>query len=52
VPRTLAESAGMDTIDALVSLRRSTNEGWLDVRNDVYDAKIADMKGKGVFEAS
>ena len=51
VPRTLAESAGMDTIDALVSLRakHKTKDG-LTYGIDVYDAKIADMKGKGVFE--
>jgi len=49
IPRTLAESAGMDAIDTLVKLRAkhetSQNFGVL-----VDEAKIADMWGKGIVE--
>ncbi len=51
VPRTLAENAGMDAIDALVALRakhgKAGNSAW---GVDVYKGEIADMKGLGVVE--
>lgn len=51
VPRTLAESAGMDAIDTLVDLR--TTHKRADGRDqgvDVYNSKVADMKKLGVIE--
>jgi archaeal chaperonin len=51
VPRTLAENAGMDAIDALVSLRaKHKKEGGEHFGVDVYNSTIADMKALGVFE--
>jgi thermosome len=51
VPKTLAESAGMDAIDALVALRnkhKSAENSAIGI--NVYTAKIEDMKGMGVIE--
>jgi len=50
IPKTLAESAGMDLIDTVVSLRAKHNENlkWHGV--DVYNGKITDMKALGVIE--
>ncbi len=51
VPRTLAESAGMDAIDTLVQLRMKHKKA--DGRSagvNVYTAKIDDMKFLGVIE--
>jgi thermosome len=51
IPRTLAESAGMDAIDTLVDLR--TKHKIADGRDmgvDVYNSKIGDMKRLGVIE--
>ncbi len=51
VPRTLAESAGMDAIDTLVDLRtRHKRADGRDMGVDVYNSKIADMKKLGVIE--
>ena len=51
VPRTLAENAGMDAIDALVSLRaKHKKEDGAHFGVDVYAGTTADMKGLGVFE--
>jgi thermosome len=51
VPRTLAENAGMDAIDALVSLRaKHKKEDGLHFGVDVYAGNTADMKGLGVYE--
>ncbi|MCX8195426.1 MAG: thermosome subunit, partial [Candidatus Micrarchaeota archaeon] len=51
VPRTLAENAGMDAIDALVSLRaRHKKEGGEHFGVDVHNSTIADMKALGVLE--
>ncbi|MFH1587845.1 MAG: thermosome subunit beta [Candidatus Diapherotrites archaeon] len=51
IPRTLAESAGMDAIDALVDLR-SKHQGktgkYMGI--DVYKGKVADMKALKVIE--
>ncbi|MCS7109792.1 MAG: thermosome subunit, partial [Candidatus Micrarchaeota archaeon] len=51
IPRTLAESAGMDAIDTLVSLRSKHNskEGLVYGVN-VYDGKIDNMEKLGVIE--
>ncbi len=51
IPRTLAETAGMDPIDTLVALRskHSSKEGkWVGV--NVYTAKLDDMKKNKVTE--
>jgi len=51
VPKTLAESAGMDAIDALVSLRnkhKSKENASMGI--NVYTGKIDDMKKLGVIE--
>lgn len=50
IPKTLAESAGMDLIDTIVSLRAKHNDNlrWHGV--DVYNGKITDMKAIGVIE--
>ena len=51
VPRTLAENAGMDAIDALVALRaKHGKSGNSQFGVDVYKGEIADMKVLGVFE--
>jgi len=51
VPRTLAESAGMDAIDALVNLRsKHKKDGGSHFGIDVYTGTLADMRDKGVFE--
>ncbi|MEM3030549.1 MAG: thermosome subunit beta [Candidatus Micrarchaeia archaeon] len=51
VPRTLAESTGMDAIDTLVLLRsKHKKASGRHLGVDVYAAKVADMKEKGVIE--
>lgn len=50
IPRTLAESAGMDPIDALVELRAAHEKGNKTYGVDVIEAKIGDMLEKGVVE--
>lgn len=51
VPRTLAENAGMDAIDVLVSLRsKHKKEDGVHYGVDVNSATIANMKAIGVFE--
>lgn len=50
VPKTLAENAGMDQIDVLVSLRskHDKNDTWAGV--NVFDGRIEDMWKLGVVE--
>ncbi|MBI4214993.1 thermosome subunit, partial [archaeon] len=50
VPRTLAESAGMDSIDTLVKLRVEHAKGNKTIGVDVFDGKTADMRKKDVIE--
>ena len=50
VPRTLAESAGMDSIDTLVELRAKHEKGKRELGVDVMAAKVASMSGSHVFE--
>lgn len=50
IPRTLAESAGMDAIDTLVKLRSEHDKGNVDVGVDVLSGKTGDMWKKGVIE--
>ena len=49
VPKTLAENAGLDSIDSLVDLRAShENSPYMGL--DVFDGKVTDMKEAGVIE--
>ena len=51
VPKTLAESAGMDAIDTLVSLRSKHDKDSASTYGiDVYKAEVADMEKLGVME--
>jgi thermosome len=51
IPRTLAETAGMDPIDTLVALRsKHTGKDGVYIGVNVYDAKIDDMKKLKVLE--
>ncbi|MBI5553719.1 MAG: TCP-1/cpn60 chaperonin family protein [Candidatus Diapherotrites archaeon] len=51
IPRTLAETAGMDPIDSLVALRsRHLGKGGKYVGVDVYKATLVDMKLAKVLE--
>ncbi|WP_297980076.1 thermosome subunit alpha [uncultured Methanobrevibacter sp.] len=49
VPKTLAENAGLDTIDLLVELRAS-HEKDINMGLDVFEGKVVDMKERGVVE--
>ncbi len=44
IPSTLAENAGMSTLDALIELRRRHASGERDAGVDVLNARIADMR--------
>jgi thermosome len=51
IPRTLAETAGMDPIDSLVSLRsKHAQKGGITVGINVYKGKVEDMKSARVLE--
>ncbi len=51
IPRTLTESAGMDSIDSLVELRsKHEKKDGIYYGVDIYNNKISDMKSKGVVE--
>jgi len=51
IPRTLAESAGMDPIDTLVDLRaKHKNKSGITFGVNVIDAKVADVEKMGVIE--
>jgi chaperonin GroEL (HSP60 family) len=50
IPLTLAENAGMDTIDTQVELRAKHGEGKIWYGISVMDGGVADMYEKGVFE--
>ena len=49
VPKTLAEDAGLDSIDSLVDLR-AAHENSAVMGLDVFTGKVADMKEAGVIE--
>ncbi|MCL2157292.1 MAG: TCP-1/cpn60 chaperonin family protein [Methanobrevibacter sp.] len=49
VPKTLAENAGLDSIDILVDLRAS-HETSSSMGLDVFEGKVVDMELKGVIE--
>lgn len=51
IPRTLAENAGMDPIDTLVSLKTKHKKGdGVTVGVDVLAGKVDDLKAKGILE--
>ncbi|MFH1785318.1 MAG: thermosome subunit beta [Candidatus Micrarchaeota archaeon] len=51
IPRALAENAGMDVIDTIVSLRTKHKEATgKTVGVDVLHGKVADLKSAGIFE--
>ncbi|MBU4265595.1 MAG: TCP-1/cpn60 chaperonin family protein [Candidatus Altiarchaeales archaeon] len=50
IPRTLAESAGMDAIDTLVKLKSEHDKGKTDTGIMVQDAKTGDMWKANVIE--
>ncbi|MBU0592011.1 TCP-1/cpn60 chaperonin family protein [Candidatus Micrarchaeota archaeon] len=51
IPRALAENAGMDVIDTIVSLRNKHKEKeGKNVGVDVMNGKVGDLKGSGIFE--
>ena len=49
VPKTLAENAGLDSIDSLVDLRASQEDSPY-MGLDVFTGEVADMKESGVIE--
>ncbi len=50
IPRTLAENAGLDTIDSLVNLRSRHEKGEKNAGLDVYSGNVVDMQKAGVLE--
>jgi len=51
IPRALAENAGMDVIDTIVSLRNKHKEAsGKTVGVDVLNGKVADLKAIGIYE--
>ncbi len=50
VPKTLADNAGLSSIDLLVQLRSQHEKGNKDAGLDVYSGKIVDMAEKGIIE--
>ena len=49
VPKTLAENAGLDSIDSLVDLRAAQEDSFY-MGLDVFTGEVADMKEAGVIE--
>jgi thermosome len=53
IPKALAENAGMDVIDTLVSLKNKHKEnGGKTIGVDVVSGKVADLKKLGILEPS
>jgi chaperonin GroEL (HSP60 family) len=50
VPRTLAENAGLDAIDALVDLRAAHDDGDVSAGLDVFSGEVVDSYEAGVVE--
>lgn len=50
VPRTLAENAGLDPVDALVEIRSAHDEGKKSHGLDIDKGKVVDMRKAGVIE--
>ncbi|MHA1144861.1 MAG: thermosome subunit beta [Candidatus Helarchaeota archaeon] len=51
IPITLAENAGMDTIDMLVDLRAKHAKGEVDVGVNVNEGKVSNMADLKIYEA-
>ncbi|MFQ6137333.1 MAG: thermosome subunit beta [Candidatus Hydrothermarchaeales archaeon] len=50
IPRTLAENAGLDSIDTIVDMRAKHGKDGMRMGLDVFDGKIKDMLKEGVIE--
>jgi chaperonin GroEL (HSP60 family) len=50
IPRTLAENAGLDSIDSLVELRSRHDGGDETAGLDAYTGDVIDMQAEGVVE--
>lgn len=50
IPKTLAENAGLDSIDMLVELRSKHEHGNKNAGLDVYEGKTVDMLENGIIE--
>ena len=50
IPRTLAENAGLDTIDMIVALRAAHEKGEKNVGLNVFEGRPSDMFKEGVIE--
>jgi thermosome len=50
IPRTLAENAGIDPIDALTALKAKHDQGNVSAGLDVFTGEAVDMVAKGVIE--
>jgi chaperonin GroEL (HSP60 family) len=50
IPRTLAESCGLDPIDTIVDLRSKHEKGGKSIGVDVNATKVSDMKPRLVIE--
>ncbi|MEM4714084.1 MAG: thermosome subunit beta [Candidatus Nanoarchaeia archaeon] len=50
IPRTLAENAGLDSIDKLTELKALHDEGNTSAGLDVFEGKAVNMEEKGVIE--
>src|SRR5207247_9143139 len=50
VPRTLAETAGLDKIDILIELRKEHKKGNKHAGVNVFTGKVTDMKKENVLE--
>ncbi len=50
VPKTLAQNAGLDSINMLMELRSEHEKGNRDAGIDVYTGKVVDMAEKGIIE--
>lgn len=50
VPKTLAENAGLESLDILTELRSSHEKGNKTAGIDVFQGKVVDMKEKGIIE--
>ncbi|HLC36737.1 MAG TPA: thermosome subunit beta [archaeon] len=50
VPKTLAETAGMNPLDTLVNLRAKHSEGGKNIGLNVFSAELEDMRKQNVIE--
>ena len=50
LPRSLAENAGLDSIEMLINLRKAHKEGKVTHGINVYSGKVEDMESIGIIE--